>query len=403
MAKFKYKARNKIGELQVGFVEGVDRSTASNVLMSHGLFVLSIEEAERRHWYDGFLGFVSRVKPKDLMIFSRQFATLLSAKVPLNDALLTIQNQTTNSTLREVVIELAGDIDAGLSLSQAMEKHSSVFSIFYVNMVRSAEVTGRVEEATTYLADYIEKQNALISKVKGALMYPIIMVALFIIVGGIITTVVLPQIGPIFEESGVQLPFITRLLISSGEFLAAWWWLVILGLGFIIFVFVDYFKTPEGKVVIDELVLRTPGVSTLLKQLHVARFSESLSVLMRGAVPVAQAVEITSQTIGSAAYGDLLQQTAVDIRRGELLSQSLGKHPEFFPPFVSQMIAIGEKTGRLEELLGRVSSFYTQEVNNMVGNLVELIQPILMVVIGILVGGLFASILIPIYNLVQSF
>ena len=403
MARFRYKARNKIGELQVGFVEGVDHNTATNVLMSHGLFVLSIEDVERKQWYNRLLGFFNRVKTKDIMIFSRQFATLLSAKVPLNDALLTIQNQTTNPTLKEVVIELGGDVDAGLSLSQAMEKHSSVFSIFYVNMVRSAEVTGRVEEATTYLADYIEKQTALVSKVKGALMYPIIMVILFITVGGIITTVVMPQIGPIFEESGVELPFVTRLLVSSGEFLAAWWWLVVFGLGFIIFVFVDYFRTPEGKVVVDELVLRIPGVAALLKHLHVARFSESLSVLLKGAVPVAQAVEITGQTMGSAAYGDLLQQTAVDIRKGELLSQSLGKHPEFFPPFVSQMIAIGEKTGRLEELLGRVSAFYTQEVNNMVSNLVELIQPILMVVIGILVGGLFASILVPIYSLVQTF
>ncbi len=401
--KFKYKARSKAGELQVGFVEGIDRNTATNVLMSHGLFVLSIEEATKKQWYDNLLGFFGRVKSKDLMIFSRQFATLLSAKVALNDALLTLQNQTANPTLKEALIEISADIDAGLSLSQAMEKHSDVFSIFYVNMVRSAEVTGRVEEAANYLADYIEKETALISKVKGALMYPIIMVVLFLIVGGIITTVVLPQIGPIFEESGVDLPFVTRMLITSGEFLAAWWWLVVFGIGFVVFVFVDYFKTAEGKVVVDELVLRIPGVATLLKKMHVARFSESLSVLLKGAVPVAQAVEITGQTVGSAAYTDLLRETAADIRRGELLSQSLGKHPEFFPPFVGQMVTVGEKTGRLEEMLSRVSAFYTQEVNIMVSNLVELIQPILMVVIGVLVGGLFASILIPIYNLIQTF
>ena len=401
--KFKYKARNKTGELQVGFVEGADRSLATNILISHGLFVLSVEDAESHRWYDRLLGFLNRVRPKDLMIFSRQFSTLLSAKVPLNDILLTIRNQTSNQALKEVVAEIAADVDAGLSLSQAMEKHNSVFSVFYVNMIRAAEVTGRVEEAAAYLADYIEKQNTLVSKVKGALMYPIIMVALFLVVGGIITTVVLPQIGPIFEESNVELPFITRILVSSGEFLASWWWFVLFGLGFIVFVFIDYFRTPEGRVVIDELFLRTPGVSTLLKQLHVARLSDSLAVLLKGAVPVAQAVEITGQTIGSAAYKDLLQQVAEDVRRGELLSQSLSNRSEFFPPFVSQMVAIGEKTGRLEELLGRVSTFYTQEVNKTVNNLVELIQPLLMVFIGVMVGGLFASILIPIYNLVQTF
>ncbi|MDP3953748.1 MAG: type II secretion system F family protein [bacterium] len=401
--KFKYKARTKTGELQVGFVEGPNQSLATGTLQSHGLFVLSVETAEGERWYDRILGYFEQVKPKDMMIFSRQFATMLGAKVALNDSLKTIEAQTTNPTLKQILSEVGKDVDGGLSLSQAMERHPQAFSNFYVNMIRSAEVTGRVEEATGYLADYIEKQTALISKVKGALIYPVVMVVLFLIVGGIIATVVLPQIGPIFEEAGVEVPFFTHILIQSGEFLSSWWWIVVFGILFIAFVIYDYFKTSEGKVVIDELVLRLPGFSTLLKQLHVARFSESLSVLLKGAIPIAQAVEITGQTIGSPTYGDLLNSAADDIRKGELLSQSLSKHPEFFPPFVSQMAAVGEKTGRLEELLGRVSEFYTREIDVMVNNLVELVQPILMVVIGVMVGGLFASILVPIYNLVQTF
>ena len=401
--KFKYKARTKTGELQVGFVEGASRSIATATLQSHSLFVLSVEEAEGKKWYDRFLGYFEQVKPKDMMIFSRQFATMLGAKVALNDSLKTIQAQTTNPTLREIVGEVSRDIDGGLALSQAMERHPQAFSGFYVNMIRSAEVTGRVEEATGYLADHIEKQAVLISKVKGALIYPVVMVVLFLIVGGIIATVVLPQIGPIFEEAEVDIPFFTRVMIQGGEFLSSWWWMVLLGFAFVAFVIYDYFKTDEGRVVIDELVLRTPGFSKLLKQLHIARFAESLSVLLRGAIPIAQAVEITGATIGSPAYGDLLNSAADDIRKGELLSQSLAKHQEFFPPFVSQMAAVGEKTGRLEELMGRVGDFYAREVDTMVGNLVELVQPVLMVVIGVMVGGLFASILVPIYNLVQSF
>ena len=401
--KFKYKARTKTGELQVGFVDGGNRNIATGTLQSHGLFVLSVEEAEGKKWYDRFVGYFEQVKPKDMMIFSRQFATMLGAKVPLNDSLKTIQAQTSNPTLREVVGEVSRDVDGGLALSQAMERHPQAFSGFYVNMIRSAEVTGRVEEATGYLADHIERQTVLISKVKGALIYPVVMVVLFLIVGGIIATVVLPQIGPIFEEADVDVPFFTKILIQGGEFLSSWWWMVLLGVAFVAFVVYDYFKTDEGRVVVDELVLRTPGFSKLLKQLHVARFAESLSVLLRGAIPIAQAVEITGQTIGSPAYGDILNTAADDIRKGELLSQSLAKHQEFFPPFVSQMAAVGEKTGRLEELMGRVGDFYTREVDTMVGNLVELVQPVLMVVIGVLVGGLFASILVPIYNLVQSF
>ncbi len=401
--KFKYKARTKTGELQVGFVEGVNQSVATATLQGHSLFVLSMEEAEGKKWYDRFIGYLEQVKPKDMMIFSRQFATMLGAKVALNDSLKTIQAQTTNPTLRDIVGEVSRDVDGGLSLSQAMGRHPQAFSGFYVNMIRSAEVTGRVEEATGYLAEHIEKQAVLISKVKGALIYPVVMVVLFLVVGGIIATVVLPQIGPIFDEAGVDVPFFTKIMIQSGEFLSSWWWMVVLGFAFVVFVIYDYFKTEEGRVVIDELVLRTPGFSKLLKQLHVARFAESLSVLLRGAIPIAQAVEIAGDAIGSPAYGDILNSAADDIRKGELLSQSLAKHQEFFPPFVSQMIAVGEKTGRLEELMGRVGDFYTREVDTMVGNLVELVQPILMVVIGVMVGGLFASILVPIYNLVQSF
>jgi len=401
--RFKYKARTKDGELQVGFVEGADRNLAINTLQSHELFVLSVEAAEGEQWYDRVLGYFERVKAKDMQIFSRQFSTMLAAKVPLNNALKTIEAQTSNPTLKTAVADVSRDIDAGLALSQALAKHPGIFSPFYVNMVRSAEVTGRVEEATGYLADYIEKQSVLVSKVKGALIYPVIMIVLFFIVSGIIATIVLPQIGPIFQEAGVEVPFFTKLLIGAGEFLASWWWAVVATIGFIAFVIFDYFRTPEGRVVVDEIVLRLPGVSKLLKQMHVARFSESLSVLLKGSIPIAQAVEITAQTIGSAAYNDLLQNTAEDIRRGELLSKSLAQNQEFFPPFVSQMIAIGEKTGKLEELLGRISDFYTQEVDTMISSLIELVQPILMVVIGLLVGGLFASILIPIYNLVQTF
>ncbi|OGY57096.1 MAG: hypothetical protein A2Y84_00375 [Candidatus Colwellbacteria bacterium RBG_13_48_8] len=401
--KFKYKARTKTGELQVGFVESTDRTAAVSLLLGHGLFVLSIEEAERSRWYSRLVSYVERVKPKDMLIFSRQFATLLSAKVALSDSLRTIESQTTNPAFCQVIKEVAGDVDAGLALSQAMQKHGDVFSSFYVNMVRSAEVTGRVEEAVNYLADHIEKETALISRVKGALIYPVVMVVLFVIVSGIIATVVLPQIGPIFSEAGVEVPIFTKILMKSGELLASWWWLLAIGILFLVFVVVDYLRTPEGKVVIGEMVMHIPGISKLLKQLYIARFSEALSVLLKGAIPIAQAVEITGQTIGSSAYGDILETAADDIRRGELLSQSLNKHPDFFPPFVGQMITVGEKTGRLEDLLERVSNFYTREVDTMVNGLVELVQPILMVVIGVLVGGLFASILVPIYNLVQTF
>jgi type II secretory pathway component PulF len=403
MAKFQYRSRTKEGELQVGFVEALSREEATSILSSHGLFVIFIDEVKKQRAYGRFLDYVNRVKAKDMLIFTRQFATLLGAKVPLSDTLITLKQQTKNITLKNVIAEIAADVDAGLSVSQSMEKYGRVFSSFYVNMVRSAEVTGRVEEAVNFLADYIEKQYVLLTKVRNALIYPVVMIGLFLVVGGIMVVVVFPQIGPIFEEAGVELPIFTRVLIGGGIFLARWWWAVLLVLISMILVTYDYLRTKEGKSVLDELILRVPVARKLLKELYVARFAESLSVLIKGGIPIAQAIEITGITIGSAAYSDVLQKAAMDIRRGETLSQSIAKQPVLFPPLVSQMTAVGESTGRLSELLEKISQFYTREVEGLVNGLVELIQPILLLIIGVLVGGLFASILIPIYNLAQTF
>lgn len=401
--KLRYKARTKDGELQVGFIEAASRESAVNILSSHNLFILNLEPAEKKRWYGHILSFLNRVSAKDLMIFTRQFAALLSAKIPLAESLRTLERQTKHTVLRSTTFEIISDIDAGLSLSQSLEKYGDIFSPFYINLIRSAEITGRMEEVTNYLADYLEKEVILTSKVRNALIYPIIVIVLFFIVVGVMASVVLPNIEPIFLESGVPIPTFTQGILVIGKFLSDWWWAVILVLIATAILVADYFRMPEGRAVRDELILRTPIFGNLLKQLYVARFAEAVSILIKGGIPIAQTLEISSITVGSIIYRDLLHEVAEDVRRGELVSQSLSKNEEFFPPLVAQMVAIGESTGRLEELLERISSFYTREVDTLLNNLVELIQPLLMLVIGVLVGALFASILIPIYNLVKTF
>lgn len=401
--KFAYSARTQAGELQTGSVEAVNREAALNILTGHQLFILTLESLERRRLADTLFGFFNRVKLLDLVVFTRQFATLLEAKIPLSDSLKTLSRQTRNMILKETVGELSADIDAGLTLSQALEKHGKIFSEFFVNMVRSAEVTGRMEEVMTFLADYIEKEAALLSKVRNALIYPIIVVALFIVVAGLMLTTVIPQVKPIFEEAGVQLPLFTKILLSSGDFLLNWWWALIMVVAVLFFLVIDYLETEEGKAVFDQFRVEIPVIGNLFRKLYVARFAEALSVLLKGGVPVAQAIEIAGHTIGNYVYQDLLHEAAEGVRRGELLSQIFEKSQVYFPPLVAQMIAIGETTGRLDDMLARISKFYTREVENIVNNLVELIQPALMVAIGILVGLLFASILLPMYDLAQAF
>jgi type IV pilus assembly protein PilC len=401
--KFKYNARTQEGELQTGFIEAANREAAANILTGHNLFILSLEEAEKRRWHNRILGFLNRVKITDLMIFTRQFATLMESKMPLGNSLRGIYQQTKNPILKEAVFEISSDVDAGLSLSQAMERRGRIFSEFYINMIRSAEITGRLEEAMTFLADYLDKESMWHSRIRNALIYPIIVVILFLVVAGVMLTTVFPQIEPVFIETGVSLPLITQIFLAGGNLALHWWWAVLLILILLVFLLIDYFQSSEGKAVANELFVKVPVFGNLFKKIYVARFAESTSMLIRGGIPITQAIEISSHAIGNLVYRDILHEVAEGVRAGELLSSLLSQNEYYFPALVGQMVAIGEGTGRLDETLSRISAFYTREVDDLLGNLVELIQPILIAVIGIFVGLLFASILIPIYNLAQAF
>lgn len=400
--KFFYKARNQEGELQIGNVEAPNKEAAINRLLGYGLFVLSVEPVREDNLFTRFTDYFQRIKITDLMIFTRQFSTLIASQIPLVDSLKSLAHQTTKPILKEIILEMKNDIEAGFSLSQALANHPKVFSEFYINMVKSAEITGRLSETLEFLADYLEKQTILISKIRNALIYPAFVIGLFIIAAILMVTMVLPQIIPVFKESNVDLPFFTKLLISFSEFLTNFWLMILIIFGAVIFILIDYFSTKEGKVLLNEIVLRTPIIGKIFKNLYLARFSESMRVLIKGGLTIPQAVEVTSKTIGNHIYQELLYEAGIKIRQGKLLSQVLTEE-DYFPPLVSQLIAIGESTGRLEELLLKINNFYTRQVEDVVNNLVELIQPILMVLIGVLVAILFASILLPLYSMVQSF
>lgn len=389
--------------MQVGYVEGANREAAANILGGHDLFILSLDAQKQSQFAIGFLNFINRVKRKDLMVFTRQFATMMEAKISLGDSLKTLYAQTNNQILKEAIFEISSDIDAGLSLSQSLERHNNIFSEFYINLVRSAEVTGRVEEAMSFLADYLEKEMGLSSKIRNAMIYPMFILGLFAVVIVILLVFVFPQLEPIFKDAGVKLPFITQVLLGSGNFILEWWWAIVAILGLFGFLLTDYFRSQEGKVVRDQILVNMPVIGNLFKQIYIARFAEATNILIRGGIPVAQAIEISGHTIDSLLYRDALHNAAEGIRRGELLSQVLAANSHYFPILVSQMVAVGEHTGKLDEMLGRIASFYTKEVDSVITNLVELIQPVIMVVIGVMVGLLFASILLPIYNLAQGF
>lgn len=400
--KFKYQAKNKQGELQVGFVEAANRDAAITILTSHELFILSLVGADSVHWYSGIVRRFSGVRQKDLIVFARQFATLLSARLPLTEALRTLYNQTTHPELRRVTQQISEDITSGLSFSQALERHKDVFPGFYVSMIRSAEVIGNLEEVAGFLADYMEKEYELIVKARSAMIYPGVILGLFAVVGFIMVSFVFPQLGPIFTESGIDLPFYTVALLGIGTFFGTWWPLVILLTVFIVLTIIAYVETSEGKALWDELKLRFPLLKKVFVPLTLTRLSNAISMLLKGGVPMAQALEIAGQSVNNILYQDLLADISDDIRQGTALSSAIAKYPDYFPPLVAQMVVVGEATGQLDAMFARLATFYGRDSDTTVANLVDLIQPALMIVVGLMVGLLFASILIPLYRLTAT-
>jgi len=396
--KFKYQAKTKDGEVQVGFVEAANRDTAVSILTSHDLFVLSVAAETPPDFLDRTTAFFARARRKDLIVFARQLATLLEARLPLSDALKILSEQTSNKTLKEAIYQVTEDINAGLSFSQALGRQGGVFPDYYVELIRAAEVTGNMSEIASFLADYTEKEGALASKVTSALIYPGIVLGLFVVVAFILLTFVYPSLGSVFAQNGVTLPWYTQMLLDIGTFFSQWWPAIIIAVVVLGSLFINYLQTDEGEAILDEAKLRVPIAKKVFAPVVMARFGNSAALLVHGGIPIAQALEIISHMVGNSLYRDVVHDIAQDVRQGLLLSQSIAKYPAYFPVLVSQMVAVGETTGKTEEMFTRLAGIYTREADEVTNNLVDLIQPVMMIGMGIMV----ASILIPIYNLTAN-
>jgi len=400
--KFRYQAKTKEGELQVGFVEAATREAAITILTGHDLFIMSLVGADHPGLFSRVLSRFGGVKQKDLVVFARQFATLLGARLPLTEALKTLHGQTNHPELKKTVQQISEDITSGLSFSQALERHRDTFPGFYISMIRSAEVIGNLEEVSGFLAEYMEKEYALVTKARSALIYPGIVVGLFAVVGFIMISFVFPQLGPVFEQSGVELPFFTKIMLGIGTFLGTWWPLALILVVVIAIMLVSYFETPEGRALWDEVKVRTPVLKKVYLPLTLTRLSNAISMLLKGGVPMTQALEIAGQSVNNVLYQDLLSDISDEVREGKALSASIARYPDYFPTLVSQMLVVGEATGQVDKMFARLATFYGRDSDTMVGNLVDLIQPTLMIAVGLLVGLLFASVLVPLYRLTAT-
>jgi len=400
--KFVYKAKDKLGNIKTGAVEARSLDAALKLLQSYELIVLDISPERKITFFDELFGKRTRVSKKHLAIFLRQFATLLQSQVPLAEALKTLLLQAATPAIKDLTFELISDLDAGLSLSKAVEKRSDIFGEYYSQMIKSGEISGRLEEVLGYLADYAEHENDLMAKAKSSATYPAFLFLTFLVISTVITVALAPQMASIFDEFGKTPPLGTRVLIFIGSFLNQWGILLLVFLLGIAWLLINYFRSKEGQKIGGVYLLKIPVIGNIYKKIFISRFAETVGNLILGGIPAVTAFEVAGDATGNYAYQKIGQEVADKLKTGENISNVLKNYYEYFPPLVSQMVAVGESTGRLEEILKKVAEYYQKEVDRSFSTMIDLLQPVLVVLIGILVAFLVAAVLLPIYQLAQE-
>ena len=399
--KFTYIARTQQGRLQSGEVEANDQKEALAVLQQNNLVVIDLQKVGRMPLVFKNISLFGGVRKKDVVVFSRQLATMFSAKVPIIQALTSLAQQTKSQIFREIVFRLAEDIEGGTMLSRALEKYPKAFTDFYVNMIRSGEAAGNMENSLNYLADHLEKEQYITRKVTSALYYPAFIIVGFVAVIIVLLVMVIPQLTSILEETGQELPWTTKFIIGLSSFIRSYGIVVGIVLAIGIGVLFKLTRKGQGRYMLDKIKINIPIFGILFRKIYLARFSLNFATLIKGGLTLMRAFKVVADTVGNQIYRDIILEAMEEVRVGGEISAVFALHKEV-PSLVVQMMSTGEKTGQLEKILQNVGTFYEKEVDATVEGLSQLIEPILIVVLGIGVAILVASILLPIYNSVGN-
>jgi type II secretory pathway component PulF len=402
MLRFDYSAKDGLGKEYTGVIEAETKELAIDTLRDRGLIVESVEESAKAGTLAFEIPFFNKIPIRDLVVFSRQFSVLMGAKVPVVTALKTVSRQTQNARFKKIVTEIAADVESGTPLSLAMSAYPKAFSDFFVNMIRSGETTGRLEEVMNYLADQMERDFDLMSKIKGAMIYPIFIVFGLVVVGFIMMVFVVPKLTSVLKESGAKLPWTTQTLIAVSSFfqhyaiqIAIAAVLAVIGLQY-------WIRTPRGRIIWDSAILWLPVFGPLLQRIYLVRFTRSFGTMLAGGVDVPGSLQICADIVGNAYYRDLILETRKEVLDGNSVTTVFIRSRRI-PTMIPQMIGVGEETGRLQEVLERLTQFYSRELQNLVSNLVSAIEPLIMLVMGGAVGVMVSAIILPMYSLATSF
>jgi len=401
--KYSFVARDLKGKQQKGTIEASSREAVLDILASQNLFPVAIEEeTAKKGDLNIKINLFGGISHKDIVMFSRQLAIMIDANVSPAEALDTLAAQTTKVVFKEKIYKIAEDVRSGTLLSKAFSKYPEIFSSFYVNMVKSGEVSGDLPRILERVAEHLESEYMIRSKTKGAMIYPAVILVVFILIFAVIMIFVIPGLVDILESSGQELPIATKMIILISDIVNRFWYLLLLGLVGIVALLTLYPKTEEGKEITDNLILKIPIISPFVKNLTMTRFAENFSALISAGIQITEALEVVAGLVGNNVYQRAILETKDRVIKGESMSSVLAKYPQIISPLFVQMVAVGEKTGRLDSSLMNVVRFYKQETDTFVNSLSSIIEPILMIGLAVMVGFLVAAVILPIYQVSTS-
>ena len=392
-----YTAITDKGEKREGMIEAVNQELAIAGLQRRGLIVTSIKDEEHaRKWFE--ITLFEHVPLKDVVILSRQMSTLFEAQVSALKAFTLLAENTENKLLGRKLNSIVSDLQAGSSIAGAMAKQNDVFSDFYVNMVKAGEESGKLTQVFSFLADYLDRQYALTTKTKNALVYPAFVIGVFFIVMILMFTVIVPKLSDIITQSGQDIPVYTKIVFAISSIFVNYGIFMLIFVVLAVAAIIYMARTPKGKQVLDDIKFGFPVLGNLYNKLYLARIADNMDTMLSSGIPIVRAIEITGQVVGNKRYQGIMISTMEGVKAGKSFSQSLAEHPEI-PKLMSQIIRVGEETGSVGSILKMLAKFYNREVDQAIDTLVGLIEPFMIVFLGIGVGILLVSVLVPIYNI----
>jgi len=399
---FSYKANDANNVIREGTVDAQNLEAAIRTVTNRGYTVISVKPLnEKKSLMALEITWFQHVKSKEIVILFRQISTLFEAQVSALRIFRLLADESENPLLQRTLTEISDDLQGGSSISRALAKHPDIFSPFAISMVKSGEESGTLDKTFSYLADYLDRMYEIVSKARNALIYPAFVISIFFIVMGLMLTFVIPRISVILTDSGQELPIYTKVVIGLSDFLRNYIGLIVVVLAIIGVLIWQFQKTKAGKRLFDEFKLSLPYIGNLYQKLYLTRICDNLSTMLTSGVSMVQTLEVTSEVVDNEVFRDIVESTTVDVKAGRSFADSIAEYPEI-PGVLSQMSRVGEETGNLANILTTLAKFYRREVNNAVDTLIDLIEPAMIVMLGLGVGSLVAAVLIPIYNITAA-